>query len=70
MIICVCEAVNDRAIRSAIHKGCRSVRALRESTGAGGRCGNCACDLKRMLRENQENAASAPGPGSLTALLR
>lgn len=69
MIICVCEGVSDRALRSAIRSGCRSVRALRDATGAARDCCNCACDLKRMLTESQEELAASAGPAS-QALLR
>lgn len=69
MIICVCQGINDRTLEGAIRAGCRSVRALRRATGAGDVCGNCACDLRRMIGETQDlpvmSATAAPAAASL-----
>lgn len=69
MIICVCQGINDRTLLGAIRAGCRSVRQLRRATGAGDVCGNCACDLRRMIGESQDltriSATSGPAAASL-----
>ena len=49
MILCLCESVNDRTIREQIHAGHRTVRAIRQSCGAGTGCGQCVSDLKRLI---------------------
>lgn len=69
MIICLCEGVSDRVIRSEIRRGCTSMRALRAATGAASCCGQCACDLKRMLREAAplHPVNAAPLPAARTA---
>lgn len=69
MIICVCQGISDRTLKGAIREGCRSVRALRRATGAGDVCGNCACDLRRMVGETQDvpmmSAIGGPAAASL-----
>jgi bacterioferritin-associated ferredoxin len=42
MYVCVCHAVTDRDIESAIAEGCCSLRQLREQLGVGKTCGRCA----------------------------
>jgi len=49
MIICICENVSDRALEREIDAGARTVREIRKACGAGGNCGSCVCDLKKML---------------------
>jgi len=58
MIICLCEAVNERRIRQEIRHGADSIQRIRRACGAGGGCGQCVCDLKTMLRE--ENTPETP----------
>lgn len=69
MIICLCEGVSDRTIRTVIRKGCRSMRDLREATGAARNCGQCACDLKRMLREEAACGCAQAGGTPVTPAL-
>ena len=56
MIVCLCHSVSDRTIRREIDAGCNTLRKLREKTGAGTDCGQCACELKALLRERAEAA--------------
>lgn len=51
MILCLCEAVTDRVIRESVRDGAHSVREITARTGAGRGCGACACDVRRMLRD-------------------
>jgi bacterioferritin-associated ferredoxin len=51
VILCLCEGVNDRVLRSAVRDGACSVGALARRTKAGTGCGSCACDLKRLIAE-------------------
>lgn len=48
MIVCVCKAVNDRAIRRAVAEGHDSFDALQFELGIGMCCGKCvaaACEV-------------------------
>ena len=49
MIVCLCEGLSERDVERAIADGSRSLRALREHSGAGGSCGRCRCMLREML---------------------
>ena len=50
MILCLCEAVNDRTIREAVRNGASTVGAIAKLTKAGTNCGSCACDLAHLLK--------------------
>jgi bacterioferritin-associated ferredoxin len=49
MIICVCKAVSDRRIRTAVSEGATCVRDLTRQFGLGTCCGKCVPDAKRTL---------------------
>ena len=51
MIVCHCELVNDRAIRTAILAGAASPADLADACGAGRRCGGCSETVERLLAE-------------------
>ncbi len=51
MIVCICRAVSDRAIRAARDAGAASVEAVGEATGAGTCCGCCRGSIARILAE-------------------
>jgi bacterioferritin-associated ferredoxin len=49
MIICVCKAVSDRHIKSAVKSGCTSLRDLTRDLGLGTCCGKCVPEAKAAL---------------------
>jgi len=49
MIVCHCQAVNDRAIREAIRRGARSPREIALACQAGRRCGGCLPVVRELL---------------------
>jgi bacterioferritin-associated ferredoxin len=49
MIVCVCKAVSDRQIRSAVKGGARSLRDLTRDLGVGTCCGKCLPEAKAAL---------------------
>ncbi|WP_242340509.1 MULTISPECIES: bacterioferritin-associated ferredoxin [Anaeromyxobacter] len=51
MIVCICRAVSDRAIRAARDAGAASVEAVGAATGAGTCCGCCRGSIARILAE-------------------
>ena len=51
MVVCHCEAVNDRRIREEIAAGALDAEALAERCGAGGRCGGCHDTIEALLRQ-------------------
>jgi bacterioferritin-associated ferredoxin len=51
VIVCLCRAVSDRAIRAARDGGARSVEAIGAATGAGTCCGCCRGSIAQILAE-------------------
>ena len=49
MIICVCKAVSDRHIRSAVSDGATSLRDLTRELGVGSCCGKCVPEARAAL---------------------
>jgi len=54
MIICVCKAVSDRHIRSAVRNGASSLRDLTRDLGVGTCCGKCLPEARATLSESLE----------------
>lgn len=52
MIVCHCEAVNDKTVRTAVLSGANDVAAVSERCGAGLNCGGCHRTLERLVREH------------------
>ena len=49
MIICVCKAVSERHIRTAVKNGAASLRDLTRDLGVGTCCGKCVPEAKAAL---------------------
>jgi bacterioferritin-associated ferredoxin len=49
MIICVCKAVSERHIRSAVKGGAASLRDLTHGLGVGTCCGKCLPEARATL---------------------
>jgi bacterioferritin-associated ferredoxin len=49
MIICVCKAVSERHIKSAVKGGAASLRDLTRDLGVGTCCGKCLPEAKAAL---------------------
>lgn len=58
MYVCVCNAVTDSDIRTAVDSGVRNMKQLGKATGCGSACGYCkemAVDvLEQALNEQME----------------
>lgn len=52
MYVCVCKAVTDRQIKTAIESGHCSRRQLNQCLGVGGVCGKCSREVKELLDEH------------------
>lgn len=53
MIVCICEGVTDRDVRDAARRGAVTLATLQQQCGAGGDCGQCRAELRRMLRQHR-----------------
>jgi bacterioferritin-associated ferredoxin len=49
MYVCICKAVNQRAVGQAIDQGASTVEAVGQLTGAGTDCGGCHRTIRREL---------------------
>jgi bacterioferritin-associated ferredoxin len=61
MIICVCKAVSDKHIKSAVKGGACTLRDLTRELGLGTCCGKCLPEARATLSaslESQQAAAS------------
>jgi bacterioferritin-associated ferredoxin len=69
MIICVCKAISDRHIRSAVKNGATSLRHLTRDLGVGTCCGKCVPEAKAALSASLDGGDSPrlglfPQPGA------
>jgi len=60
MIICVCKAVSDRHIRSAVKGGAGSLRDLTRELGVGTCCGKCLPEAKVTLSASLASRSDSP----------
>lgn len=51
MIVCVCKAMSERALRERIDAGARSLEELAAATGVTTDCGTCTATVLEMLEE-------------------
>ena len=62
MIVCVCKAVSDRQIRTAVKGGASSLRDLTRELGIGTCCGKCLPEAKSALADSLKSCESSrPG---------
>ncbi|MBT9098523.1 (2Fe-2S)-binding protein [Methylovulum psychrotolerans] len=55
MYVCVCKAVTDKQIKTAIDNGVCTRRQLFECFGVGSDCGKCNKHVKELLNQNPTN---------------
>ncbi|HEX4870090.1 MAG TPA: bacterioferritin-associated ferredoxin [Moraxellaceae bacterium] len=62
MYVCICKAVTDTQIRTAVDHGCCSMRDLRNELGVATQCGRCAVACREVLDEAlQDDSRRLPG---------
>lgn len=49
MYVCICNAVTDSAIRTAVNEGARSLRDLSAKTGCSTQCGRCVPVAREVM---------------------
>ena len=59
MIICVCKAVSDRHIRSAVKGGATNLRDLTRELGVGTCCGKCLPEAKATLSASLDSRSQS-----------
>jgi len=63
MYVCICKAVTDREIRSAVLDGATTVRALRKQLGCTGQCGKCKQQVREIRDETLVELRETSLPG-------
>ena len=51
MIVCLCEGISEREIRDAARRGAATLPAIQRACGAGGDCGACRPQVRKIARE-------------------
>ena len=70
MIVCVCKAVNDRAIRRAVAEGHDTLDALQFELGVGTCCGKCVPTACEVLCAARVEALGQTVPADIAPLRR
>ena len=65
MYICICKAVTDGQIRSAVQDGVTSLSGLRDSLGCTGQCGKCS----RHVKDIRDQALAELGASNAAAVI-
>jgi bacterioferritin-associated ferredoxin len=53
MMLCHCEGVNDRTVRSIVAEGATDVEDVIQRCGAGGGCRGCWPELRKLIDEGR-----------------
>ena len=62
MYVCICNAVNERAVREAIGRGCRTVGDVYRNCGVRPQCGKCGVQIARFIQQPAEPPTGALWP--------
>lgn len=69
MIVCCCNAFNDRAVDAAISEGARSVAQVYKTIGVTPRCGTCKDVIRGLISSRLDLAPSAPQMPAMAGLM-
>lgn len=56
MYVCICHAVTDTQVKSAIASGADTTESVTRMCRAGGDCGSCLQHIEDLLEEHAESA--------------
>ena len=54
MYVCLCKGVSDRAVKSCIRGGARTVHQVGQACGAGTDCGACRGMIRDLIEDHEE----------------
>jgi bacterioferritin-associated ferredoxin len=60
--VCICNAVNERSVRQAIVRGCRTVGEVYRGCGVRPQCGKCGTDIARFIEQHDDALCEAVWP--------
>lgn len=52
-LLCTCKRVSQGDVLKAMRKGARKYKEVRETTGAGSKCGKCEKDIRKFMRKHR-----------------
>lgn len=68
MYVCVCLAVTESEVRSAIEAGATTRELVTQRCRAGGDCGSCHGMIEQMIEDHLEDQRAAqPGPAAASS---
>ena len=70
MIVCICKAVNERAIRRAVADGIETFDELQFELGVGTCCGKCAATAREILCTARTAVCGSPGESPVDSMRR
>ena len=56
MFVCICHAVNEKAIQQAVAEGAQNVRDVRRSLNVGSQCGQCVRQAHEVIEQARQTA--------------
>lgn len=59
MYVCICNAVNEKAIHQAVSDGAKSVRDIRKCLNVGSQCGQCVRHAHKVIEEAKSQSIKA-----------
>jgi bacterioferritin-associated ferredoxin len=59
MFVCICHAVNEKAIHQAVSEGAQNLRDVRRSLSVGSQCGQCVRQAHEVIEEAKALANQA-----------
>jgi bacterioferritin-associated ferredoxin len=68
MLVCHCNGVTERRVRSTVRAGACTLREVARSCGAGASCGGCRPEITRILRQEAGAAAQSDDHGPAPTL--
>jgi bacterioferritin-associated ferredoxin len=57
MFVCICHAVNEKAIHQAVADGAMNVRDVRRSLNVGSQCGQCVRQAHEVIEQAKANSS-------------
>ncbi len=60
MYICVCKAITDTQIQTAINDGMNTRKALHQCLGVGSDCGKCNRHVRELVNKNSVPSTQIP----------
>jgi bacterioferritin-associated ferredoxin len=63
MYVCICQAITDRQIESAIKDGAQTFYDLKDQLGVGSCCGSCQDDAESIIARSAVQPGAPAGVG-------